>query len=80
MKKIYPALLLSACLASTGLMAQSKNAPGARSLIEKGTKGDFIIGNKIKKDQLKVSPEVLQQPGPARKKKGYADRKNKNNV
>jgi len=80
MKNIYFSLLLIASLTSTSLMAQSKNNPAARSLVEKGTMGDLIIGNKIKKDQLKVSPEVLQQPGPARKKKGYADRKNKNSV
>ncbi|MFI5187351.1 MAG: hypothetical protein ACHQF0_11535 [Chitinophagales bacterium] len=68
MKNIYPALLFIACLTGGAVMAQSKNTQGAGPLVEKGSNGDLIIGSKIKKDQFKAAPQVLEQPGPAREK------------
>jgi len=43
------------------LDAQSIDTLSAKRVIEKGTKGDIIIGEKNKKDQLKDTPVLLHQ-------------------
>lgn len=52
-----PAMLL---LVNCSLNAQSKDTLSAKQLIEKGTKGDIILGEKNKKDQLNAAPVLLQ--------------------
>jgi len=44
------------------LHAQSKDTIGTKKIIDKGSKGDIILGEQNKKDQLKKSP-VLLKPG-----------------
>lgn len=41
--------------------AQSIDTLSAKRVIEKGSKGDIIIGEKNKKDQLKDTPVLLHQ-------------------
>lgn len=52
-----PAMLL---LINCSLNAQSKDTLSAKQLIEKGSKGDIILGEKNKKEQLKNAPVLLQ--------------------
>ena len=41
--------------------AQSIDTLSAKRVIEKGSKGDIIIGEKNKKDQIKDTPVLLHQ-------------------
>lgn len=41
------------------LHAQSKDTTTAQKIIDKGTKGDIILGEKNKKDQLSSTPVFL---------------------
>ncbi len=43
------------------LDAQSADTLSASKVIEQGSKGDIILGKKIKKDQLKETPVLLHQ-------------------
>ena len=51
-----PALLL---FINCSLHAQTKDTLSAQQLIEKGSKGDIILGEKNKKDQLNDIPVLL---------------------
>jgi hypothetical protein len=53
----FPIILLI----NHSLNAQSTDTLSARHLIEKGSKGDIIVGEKNKKDQIKDSPVLLHQ-------------------
>ena len=53
-----PALLL---FINCSLHAQTKDTLSAQQLIEKGSKGDIILGEKNKKDQIKDTPVLLHQ-------------------
>ena len=44
------------------LHAQSKDSITAQKIIDKGSKGDIILGEKNKKDQINNTPVVLH-PG-----------------
>ena len=48
-------------LLNCSVNAQSPDTLSARQVIEKGSKGDIILGEKNKKDQLKDSPVLLHQ-------------------
>lgn len=48
-------------LFNCSLDAQSIDTLSAKRVIEKGSKGDIIIGEKNKKDQLKDTPVLLHQ-------------------
>ena len=54
-----PAFLL---IMNCALHAQSKDTTTAQKITDKGSKGDIILGEQNKKDQIKKSP-VLLQPG-----------------
>ena len=54
----FPIFLL---LINCSLDAQSPDTLSAKQVIEKGTKGDIILGEKNKKDQLKDIPVLLHQ-------------------
>ena len=43
------------------LNGQSIDTQPAKQIIEKGSKGDIILGEKNKKDQLKATPVLLHQ-------------------
>jgi len=47
-------------------MAQIKDSPSAKRVVEKGTKGDIILGKDTKKKQLMASPQVLEQQSHAK--------------
>lgn len=53
----FPILLLINC----SLFAQSIDTLSAKQAIEKGSKGDIILGEKNKKDQIKDTPVLLHQ-------------------
>lgn len=44
---------------NVSLHAQSKDTIAAQKIIDKGTKGDIILGEKNKKDQLNNTPVLL---------------------
>ena len=48
-------------LFNCSLDAQSIDTLSAKRVIEKGSKGDIILGEKNKKDQLKDTPVLLHQ-------------------
>jgi len=48
-------------LFNCSLNAQSTDTLSARQIIEKGSKGDIILGEKNKKDQLKDTPVLLHE-------------------
>ena len=48
-------------LFNCSLDAQSIDTLSAKRVIEKGSKGDIILGEKNKKDQLKDTPVLLYQ-------------------
>jgi hypothetical protein len=50
------------------LYAQSRDTITAQKIIDKGSKGDIILGEKHKKDQLKDSPVLLHSKDSACKK------------
>ena len=54
----FPIFLL---LLNCSLNAQSTDTLPAQQIIEKGSKGDIILGEKNKKDQLKDTPVLLHQ-------------------
>ena len=53
----FPILLLINCF----LDAQSIDTLSAKQVIEKGSKGDIILGEKNKKDRMKDIPVLLHQ-------------------
>jgi hypothetical protein len=60
MKKIsilWAGVLLINCVA----MAQKRDTIAVKSLIDKGSKGDLIIGNRNKQQQLRKSLEILAE-------------------
>lgn len=62
---------------STVLMAQDKDTIPAKSVIEKGTTGDLILGKENKKKHLTASPQSLQRKDSLQKNKIYAPSKKK---
>ena len=68
-------ILIFLFITSGTLMAQSKDTPSAKKVVEKGAKGDMILGNEIKKKQLTASPQGLKQQ--SREKTSYAAAKKK---
>jgi len=54
----FPILLL---IINCSLYAQSKDTLSAKQIIERGSKGDIILGEKNKKDQIKDTPVLLHQ-------------------
>ena len=54
----FPVFLI---LFNSSLHAQSLDTLSAKQVIEKGSKGDIILGEKYKKDQLKTPPVLLCQ-------------------
>lgn len=54
----FPVFLI---LFNCSLHAQSIDTQSAKQVIEKGSKGDIILGEKNKKDQLKATPVLLNQ-------------------
>ena len=67
MKKIsilWASILLISCHA----MAQKQDTIPVKPLVEKGAKGDLIIGNKNRQQQLNKSPEQLLQTDSLRKR------------
>lgn len=66
-----------ALLVSANIMAQQKDSLPAKPVIEKGTKGDIIVGKKIKQKHLTDRPELLQKtdtvlkPGAKKKKQRH---------
>lgn len=54
----FPVFLI---LLNCSLHAQSIDTLSAKQVIEKGSKGDIILGEKIKKDQIKATPLSLHQ-------------------
>ena len=48
-------------LFNCSLEAQSSDTLSAKRIVEKGSKGDIILGEKNKKDQLKKTPLSLHQ-------------------
>jgi len=56
----FPILLLINC----SLAARSIDTLSAKQVIEKGSKGDIILGEKNKKDQIKDTPVLLHQKDP----------------
>jgi len=54
----FPIFLL---LLNFSLGAQSTDTLSAKQIIEKGAKGDIIVGEKNKKDQLTDAPVLLHQ-------------------
>jgi len=65
MKKIN-LIFIFLFLTSGTLMAQIKDSPSAKGVVEKGTKGDIILGKDTKKKQLMASPQVLKQQSHAK--------------
>jgi hypothetical protein len=68
MKKIS-IFCASVLLISCEAMAQRQDKIAVKPIIEKGSKGDLIIGNKHKQQQLRKSPEILAQPDSLRNQK-----------
>ena len=66
MSCIWVGALLIGCHA----MAQKHDTIPVKPLIEKGSKGDLIIGNKNKQQQLGKSVQVLSQTDSLHKRKG----------
>lgn len=60
-------------------MAQKQDSIPARSLIEKGTQGDIILGQEGKKRQLSAKPAMLNPADSSQKKKIHSKAKNKRN-
>ena len=52
----YPIFLL---IMNYSLHAQSKDTTTAQKIIDKGSEGDIILGEKNKKDQLNNAPVLL---------------------
>ena len=52
----YPVFLL---MMNCSLHAQSKDTTTAQKMINKGSEGDIILGEKNKKDQLNNAPVLL---------------------
>lgn len=52
----YPVFLL---IMNYSLQAQSKDTTTAQKIIDKGSKGDIILAEKNKKDQLNNAPVLL---------------------
>ena len=48
-------------LLNSSLDAQSIDTLSVQQVIEKGSKGDIILGEKYKKEQLKTTPVLLRQ-------------------
>ena len=77
----FPILLLI----NYSLNAQSTDTLSARHVIEKGSKGDIILGDKNKKDLLKDTPVLLHQKDPVcgkdtlRSSKKLRKKQNRNN-
>ena len=77
----FPILLLINC----SLDAQSIDTLSAKQVIEKGSKGDIILGEENKKDQLKDTPVLLHQKDPVcgkdtlRSSKKLRKKQNRNN-
>ena len=51
--------LVFLCIMNCSLHAQSKDTIPAQKIIDKGSKGDIILGEKNKKDQLNNTPVLL---------------------
>jgi len=60
MKKIN-LIFIFLFITSGTLMAQSKDSASAKKVVEKGAKGDIILGKQNKKKQLTAAPTVLKK-------------------
>jgi len=79
MKKNHFICFFTVLLISGNMIAQSKDSVPAGPLIEKGTKGDLILGKENKKKQLNASPQLLLANDSIRKKEtGIQPKKKKN--
>jgi len=78
----FPVFLI---LLNCSLDAQSTDTSSAKQVIENGSTGDIILGEKHKKDQLKDTPVLLHQKDSVcikdvfRSSKKSRRRQNKNN-
>lgn len=66
-----------ALLISSAVAAQKHDTIPARQVIEKGTKGDSILGNEIKKKQLSAPPQITQLKDSLNKKEAVKPKKKK---
>lgn len=60
MKKIKLLSFLAFFMIGGIVSAQSNDTLSAKKLAEKGTKGDIILGNEYKQQQLNVTPQLLK--------------------
>jgi len=62
-------------LVSFDSMAQKQDSASAKSLIEKGTLGDIILGKENKKSQLSATPPMLKASDSSQKKDSQPKKK-----
>lgn len=56
-------------------MAQKQDSIPARSLAEKGSQGDVLLGNEHKKAQLSTAPQMLSAADSSQKKDIHSKKK-----
>lgn len=57
------------------LLAQNPDTIPVRQIVEDGTKGDIILGNEYKKNQLIVDPQLTTRKKLCKKKEGLCLKK-----
>lgn len=65
---------------SNSLLAQQKDTATAKHVIEKGTKGDIILGKEIQKQQLEKAPQMLEMNQPVKKQSATSNSKKKKSI
>ena len=60
MKKVSVILIFLFMISGT-IMAQNKDSIVSKKIVEKGAKGDIILGKQNKKKQLTAAPTVLKK-------------------
>ena len=71
----YTSLFIFLLVINVALHAQSKDTLSARQVIENGSKGDVILGEKIKKAQLNDSAVLLHSKNNVRSKEAIRSSK-----
>jgi len=77
MKKIRFVTFLSFFLICGTLLSQSTDTISAKKAVEKGTKGDIILGKENKQKQLSANPQMLQPQDSIQKKETAVQSKKK---
>jgi hypothetical protein len=77
MKRIKLISFLYLLLISGAVLAQSDEPLTAKTITEKGTKGDIILGKEYMQKQLSAAPQVLQADSTLKKEAAPTTKKKK---